>query len=128
MEKINKVESIDSNENQIINNAYKQNIPQNQENIVMEQLQQIPDNTIIGNIIIKNGKAYYLNQIMNNINQENNNYTQPQAINIRQNQIQNQNLINNKGIIEGNEGNVNIINNAANPLQIKPTDITFFPT
>ena len=108
MEKINKVESIESNENQIINNAYKQNIPQNQENIAMGQLQQIPDNTIIGNIIIKNGKAYYLNQNMNNINQENNNYAQPQTINIPQNQIQNQNIINSNGIIEGN---VNIINN-----------------
>jgi hypothetical protein len=117
-EKINNGEPIEPNENRIINNTYKQNIPQNQEKIVMGQMQQIPDNTIIGNIIIKNGKAYYLNPIqsnnnMNSINQENmksvnNNFTQPQSINIPNNQIQSQNYINNKGIIEGN---LNIINN-----------------
>jgi len=115
-EKINNIEPIESNENKVINNAYKQNIP---ENIDLGQMQQIPDNTIIGNIIIKNGKAYYLNPIqsdnnMNRINQENmkslnNYYTQPQSINIPNDQIQNQNFINNnKGIIEGN---LNIINN-----------------
>ena len=117
-EKISNGESIEPKENKVINNTYKQNISQNQENIVLGQMQQIPDNTIIGNIIIKNGKAYFLNPIqsdnnMNNINQEsikslNNNYTSPQSINIPKSQIQIQNFINNKGIIEGN---LNIINN-----------------
>ena len=106
MEKINNREPIKSNDNQITNNAYKQNIPQNQENIDMGQMQQIPDNTIIGNIIIKNGKAYYLNPLQN----DNNNNSHPQSLINLQNQIQSQNIINNKGVIEGNINNNQQIN------------------
>ena len=82
------------------------------------QMQQVPDNTIIGNIIIKNGKAYYLNQFNNNQNQNQNmnmninqnplnNYIQPETPSIQQN-YNNQNLINNNIV---NTGNVNDINN-----------------
>ena len=59
-------------------------------------MQQVPDNTIIGNIIIKNGKAYYLNQFNNNQNQNMsinmsisqnplNNYIQPETPSNQQN-------------------------------------------
>ena len=95
------------------------------------QMQQVPDNTIIGNIIIKNGKAYYLNQFNNNqnlninmnINQNPlNNYIQPETPYIQQN-YNNQNLINNNIV---STGNVNDINNRQlinNQNQLKDNQI-----
>ena len=78
---------------QIINNRPNVNY-QNQQNIFANiqnmQLQQVPNNTIIGNIIIKDGKAYYLNPMQNsninpNININNENYNH--QLNLQNNQI-----------------------------------------
>ena len=122
-----------NNNQEFINNINQQNIPQNQEHINKFKLQQIPDNIIIGNIIVKNGKAYYINPIQNNNiisnmnnnnqrNQINNNYIQPQNISVHQNQ--NYNYINNNEIISGN---INIINNQQmnNQRQIQGNQIFY---
>ena len=82
------------------NNIYQQNIVQDKEQI--HQLQLIPDNTIIGNIIIKNNKAYYLNPILddnNNLLGNNNNPNKFININILQGK---DNLLNNNSIQKQN--------------------------
>ena len=79
---------INENINVITNN----NIPQNNfANVQKIQPQQIPNNTILGNIIIRDGKAYYLNQIPNN-NINSNIIINNNQHNIINNQIQNQNI------------------------------------
>ena len=124
----NNIYNINNKEN-INKNNIKQNVPQinnnnqnlnyqNQQNIFVNaqkmQLQQVPNNTIIGNIIIKDGKAYYLNPVQNsNINPNiNENYNH--QLNIQNRQIPNQinqnqiyNLQNNNMIAKNN----NIMNN-----------------
>ena len=124
----NNIYNINNKENMNQNNI-KQNVPQinnnnqnlnyqNQQNIFVNaqkmQLQQVPNNTIIGNIIIKDGKAYYLNPVQNsNINPNiNENYNH--QLNIQNRQIPNQinqnqiyNLQNNNMIAKNN----NIMNN-----------------
>ena len=124
----NNIYNINNKENMNQNNI-KQNVPQinnnnqnlnyqNQQNIFVNaqkmQLQQVPNNTIIGNIIIKDGKAYYLNPVQNsNINPNiNENYNH--QLNIQNRQIPNQinqnqiyNLHNNNMIAKNN----NIMNN-----------------
>ena len=109
------------NNHQMINVQNSNNINQINNPVIKEQIfqmQQVPDNTIIGNIIIKNGKAYYLNQFNNNQNQNMsmnmnisqnplNNYIQPETPSNQQN-YNNQNLINNNIV---NTGNANDINN-----------------
>ena len=124
------------NNQQIINSQNQNNINQVNNPLNKEQLfqmQQVPDNTIIGNIIIKNGKAYYLNQFNNNQNKNNNmnmnmnnnisqnplnNYIQPETASIQQN-YNNQNPINNNMVCTGNTNEINnnqFINNQ-NQLQ-----------
>ena len=142
---------IQSNNQQNITeiNNKQMNINQNQKhqtllsNPQQIQLQQIPNNTIIGNILIKDGKAYYLNPIPNpnlNINQNINiinkteNYNQ--QVNIVNNKIPNQPNLQNNFVIKNNnmitnnqnmnnkiiykDQNVNIINNQKNLQQQKP--------
>jgi hypothetical protein len=133
---------------QIINNNRPNVNYQNQQNIFANiqnmQLQQVPNNTIIGNIIIKDGKAYYLNPMQNsninqNININNENYNH--QLNLQNNQItypnnqnqmynsQNNNIMaknnmsmNNNNLIMNNQiiykdQNGNIINNPKSPQQ-----------
>ena len=130
----NNIHNINNKENMNQNNI-KQNVPQinnnnqnlnyqNQQNIFVNaqkmQLQQVPNNTIIGNIIIKDGKAYYLNPVQNsNINPNiNENYNH--QLNIQNRQIPNQinqnqiyNLQNNNMIAKNNNimDNNQIMNN-----------------
>ena len=124
MNKIMNPNIINQNNNPqlIINNVPQNtNIPEQQNFATVKKIlpQQIPNNAIIGNIIIKDGKAYYLNPPQNqNINSNiiNNNIPQPKPNlqMIQNDQIPNQSLknqiykqiINNQIIYRNQNGNI----------------------
>ena len=107
--------NINNINNQPINNIInQQNIPQNQkEQLILKQIQE----NKIGNIIIRDGKAYYLNQPKINNYTENNNPNIIQNLN-NNNQAINQMANNNQAQYENiqirNNQNVNYINNNEN--------------
>ena len=122
MNKIINPNIINQNNNPTINNVPQNtNIPEQQNFATVKKIlpQQIPNNEIIGNIIIKDGKAYYLNPPQNqNINSNiiNNNIPQPKPNlqMIQNNQMPNQapqnqiykQIINNQIIYRDQNGNI----------------------
>ena len=118
MNKIINPNIINQNNNNVPQNT---NIPEQQNFATVKKIlpQQIPNNEIIGNIIIKDGKAYYLNPPQNqNINSNiiNNNIPQPKPNlqMIQNNQMPNQapqnqiykQIINNQIIYRDQNGNI----------------------
>ena len=111
--------------NQVVNDEESnENIPFQQNivpsNIVSQpQLQQIPDGTIIGNIIIKNGKAYYINPSLNkNVNPNVNSNINYNNIHLQNNinQQQNANQIQKNNFYPQKQNISNNINNNGNQL------------
>ena len=142
MPEIREKQSIINDNNNINKQSFKY---QNEDDIYIINepihIQQIPNNTIFGNILIKDGKAYYLNPIPNininqNININSKEYYNQQPNKIPNNQMTNQqnfpnniitqnNIINNKSQTQNNQiiykdQKGNIISNQKPPQQQIP--------
>ena len=114
-----------------INNNITQNFD-DQDFASVEKLEEIPNNTIIGNATIKNGNPYYANQNIQYINNQQskisnnqmlnmNNYNLTTNININGNNINNNQTINNQIINKAQNSFITRIpNSPQNQVPIKP--------